>query len=219
MPVVSPELSEESPLTTTTRSGRAVPPTARYQQSLAQREQGIVAWEILVDQDEQETIPTAKEQYELKVQLAEPIVYAASSDQDILYLHEAMKGPDRAQFMKTMEREIKGHEEGNHWILVPMHQVPKGTEVLDAVLSMHRKRRIELQEIYKWKARLNVHGRQQVHGIKYWDTYTPVVAWPVIRFFFILSIIQGWTTQQLDFIMAFPQAPIQTPLYMNIQKG
>ena len=32
----------------------------------------------------------AKQQYELQVQLAEPIVYAASSDRDILYLHEAI---------------------------------------------------------------------------------------------------------------------------------
>ena len=55
--------------------------------------------------------------------------------------------------------------------------------------------------------------------MNYWDTYTPVVAWPVIRFFFILSIIQGWKTCQLDFIMAFPQPPIQAPLYMNIPKG
>ena len=180
MPIVSPELPEETPRTTTTRSGRAVRPTARYQQSLAQREQGIVAWEILVDQDEQETIPTAKQQYELQVQLAEPIFYAASSDPDILYLHEAMKAPDRAQFIKAMERKIKGHEESNHWVLVPKHQVPKGTKVLDAVWSMRRKRCIESQEIYKWKARLNIHGGQQVLGINYWDTYTPVVAWPVI---------------------------------------
>ena len=218
VPVVSPELPEGTP-PTSTRSGRAIRPTARYQQSLAQREQGIVAWEILVDQDEQETIPTAKQQYELQMQLAEPLVYAASSDPDILYLHEAMKAPDRAQFLKAMECEIKGHEEGNHWVLVPKQHVPKGTRVLDAVWSMRRKRRIESQEIYKWKARLNVHGGQQVHGINYWDTYTPVVAWPIIRFFFILAIIQGWKTRQLDFIMAFPQAPIQTPLYMNIPKG
>ena len=133
-----------------------------------------------MDQDEQETIQTAKQQYELKVQLAEPLVYAASSDPDILYLHEAMKALDRAQFIKAMEREIKGHEEGNNWVHVPKHQVPKGTKVLDEVWSMRRKCRIESQEIYKWKAQLNIHGRQQVHGINYWDTYTPVVAWPVI---------------------------------------
>ena len=93
-----------------------------------------------------------------------------------------------------MEHKIKGHEEGKHWVLVPKHQAPKGTKVLDAVWSMRRKRQIASQEIYKWKARLKVHGGQQIHGINYWDTYTPVVAWPVIHFFFILSIIQCWKT-------------------------
>ena len=151
--------------------------------------------------------------------MAEPIIYAASSDLDILYLHEAMRAPDRAQFLRAMECKIKGHEEGKHWILVPKHQVLKGTKVLDTVWSMQRKRQIESQEIYKWKARLNIHGGQQIHGINYWDTYTPVITWPVICFFFILSIIEHWKTQQLDFIMAFPQAPIQTLLYMNIPKG
>ena len=75
-----------------------------------------------MDQDEQEKIPMVKQQYELQVQLAEPIAYAASSDPDILYLHEAMKAPDRAQFLKAMECEIKGHKEGNHWVLIPKHQ-------------------------------------------------------------------------------------------------
>ena len=84
---------------------------------------------------------------------------------------------------------------------------------------MQHKGCIESQEIYKWMAHLNVHGGQQVQGINYWDTYTPVVAWPIICFFFILSIIHSWKTRQLDFIMAFPQASIQTPLYMNIPKG
>ena len=97
--------------------------------------------------------------------------------------------------------------------------MPKGTKVLDAVWSLTHKHCIESQEIDKWKAHLNVHGRQQVHGINYWNTYTPVVTWPIIWFFFILSTIEQWKTQQLDFIMVFPQAPIQTPLYMNIPKG
>ena len=55
-----------------------------------------------------------------------------------------------------MECEIKGHVEGKHWVLFLKHQVPKGTKWLDAVWSMRRKHQIESQEIYKWKARLNV---------------------------------------------------------------
>ena len=136
MPEVPPALPEENQPTTMTRSGQAICSMARYQQSLAQREQGIVAWEILVDQDEKEMIPTEQQQYELQLQMTEPIVYAASSDPDILYLHEAMKAPDQAQFLQAMEREIKGHEEGKHWVLIPKHQVPKGTKVLDTIWSM-----------------------------------------------------------------------------------
>ena len=105
VPVVPPALPEENQPTTTTRSGQAIHPMARYQQSLAQREQGIVAWEVLVDQDEQEMIPTAQQQYELQLQMAEPIVYAAFSNLDILYLHEAMRAPDQAQFLQAMERD------------------------------------------------------------------------------------------------------------------
>ena len=93
--------------------------------------------------------------------MAEPIVYEASSDPDILYLHETMRAPDQSQFLQAMECKIKGHEERKHWVLVPKNQVPKGTKVLDAVWSMQC--RIESQEIYKWKARLNIHGGQQIH--------------------------------------------------------
>ena len=125
VPVVSPELPEETPLTTITRSGRSVRPTARYQQSLAQREQGIVAWEILVDQDERENIPTAKQQYELQVQLAEPIVYATSSDPDILYLHEAMKAPDRANSSSQWNEKSKDMKKATTGFSYPSNKYPK----------------------------------------------------------------------------------------------
>ena len=67
---------------------------------------------------------------------------------------------------------------------IPLNKVPKGTKLLDMVWSMQRKRRIKNQEVYKWKARLNVHGGQQVHGVHYWDTYAPIVTWHAVRFFF-----------------------------------
>ena len=88
-----------------------------------------------------------------------------------------------------MKQEIKGPEDGKHWVLIPETQVPKGNKVLDAVWSVQCKHLIESQKIYKWKACLNVHGGQQVHGINYCG-----VAWPNIRFFFILAIIQQWKT-------------------------
>ena len=35
----------------------------------------------------------------------------------------------------------------------------------------------------------------------------------------ILSIINGWQTVQIDYVLAFPQAPIEKEMYMRMPKG
>ncbi|KAL7580919.1 hypothetical protein ACA910_005738 [Epithemia clementina (nom. ined.)] len=201
-----------------TRSGRVVKPTQRYLEGLQQRRQGLVAWEILLDQ-EGESPPTTAEQFEIQSAMENPVAFAATADPDTMYLHEAMRQPDREQFMLAMQKEINDHEIRKHWEVVPKSQVPKGTKVIDMVWSMKRKRRIDTREIYKWKARLNVHGGQQEYGLNYWETYSPVVGWTTLRFFFILALLRGWHCRQLDFVLAFPQAPTEVCLYMNFPKG
>jgi Reverse transcriptase (RNA-dependent DNA polymerase) len=85
---------------------------------------------------------------------------------------------------------------------------------------MKRKRRIETRKVYKHKARLNIGGHKQEYGVHYHETYSPVVRWTSIRLMLILSIIQGWSTRQLDFVMAYPQADISTDhVYIEIPKG
>jgi hypothetical protein len=84
---------------------------------------------------------------------------------------------------------------------------------------MKRKRRIATCKVYKWKARLTVDGSKQRYGIHYDETYSPVVTWATTRFFLIQSLLLGWYTQQLDFTLAYPQADVDRPLYMEIPKG
>ena len=48
------------------RSGCTVRPTQRYMDSMTQSEQGLVAWEILMDQDDSELIPTSESQYKIQ---------------------------------------------------------------------------------------------------------------------------------------------------------
>ena len=76
-----------------------------------------------------------------------------------------------------------------------------------------------MQEVYKWKARLNVHEGQQEHSVHYWDIYAPVVTWQTVCLFLILSLLLGWQSRQLDFVMAYPQAPTEMPLYMWLPQG
>ena len=202
-----------------TRSGRTVRNTPRYEQSISQREQGLVAWEVLLDQDEQEQVTMAASQYKIQKSLENPLAFAASDNLDILYWDEAMKAPDRAKFVEAVGTELNGHEKMGNYEPVHLSQVPKGTKLIDMVWSIRRKRRIKTQEVYKWKARLHVHGGQQEHGVHYWDTYAPVVTWQTVLFFLILSILLGWQSRQLDFVMAYPQAPAEMPLYMRLLQG
>ena len=209
----------EPAATRQTRSGRTIRNTPRYEQSVAQRDRGLVAWEVLLDQDEQEQVPTAASQYKIQKALENPLAFAASDNPDILYWDQAMKAPDKAQFVEAVGTELDGHEKMGNYEPVPLSQVPKGTKLIDMVWSMRRKRRINTQEVYKWKARLNVHGGQQEHGVHYWDTYAPVVTWQTVRLFLILSILLGWQSRQLDFVMAYPQAPAEMPLYLKLPQG
>ena len=105
------------------------------------------------------------------------MTFAATVNPDILYWDQAMKAHDRDKFLEAVRIELDGHEKMGNYEPIPLNEVPKGTKLLDMVWSMRRKRKIKTQEVYKWKARLNVHGGQQVYGVHYWDTYAPVVTW------------------------------------------
>ena len=202
-----------------TRSGRVIKNTPRYDQTVALRNLGLVAWELLIDQDEQEDSPTAATQFATQKALEDPIAYAATDNPDILYWDQAMKAHDRDKFIKAIGVELDSHERMGNYKPVPIDKVPKGTKLLDMVWSMRCKRRIKTQEVYKWKARLNVHSGQQEHGVHYWDTYAPVVTWQTVRLFLILSILLRWHSRQLDFVMAYLQAPAEMPLYLQLPQG
>jgi Reverse transcriptase (RNA-dependent DNA polymerase) len=156
----------------------------------------------------------------LQAEMRDPIAFAArASDPDTMHYHQAMKQPDRAQFIKAMKEEVQAHIDNGHWELIPRSEVPAGTKILSAVWAMRRKRRIATQEVYKWKARLNVHGGQQEKGVNYWETFAPVVQWTSIRLFLIVALLNGWHTRQIDFVLAYPQADIECDLYMEVPPG
>ena len=74
-PMPEPEggQAEQPTLQRQTRSGRVVRNTQRYAEGVQQRQQGLVAWETLVDQDDNELVPTAQQQYEIQQQLEDPL--------------------------------------------------------------------------------------------------------------------------------------------------
>jgi Reverse transcriptase (RNA-dependent DNA polymerase) len=84
---------------------------------------------------------------------------------------------------------------------------------------MRRKRDIATRKVTKWKARLDLHGGKQQKGIDYWETYAPVASWASMRLIMYMAVLKSWYTRQLDVVLAFPQAPVETDLYMEIPAG
>ena len=130
-------------------------------------------------------------------------MFKATTNPDILYLDEALKAPDRDEFIKAMLKEVRDHECRGHWKVVPSSKVPKGVKILPAVWSMARKREMLTGHVYKWKSRLNLGGHKMEHGIDYNLTFAPVVAWPTIRLFLAFFAVNGWKTRQLDLVLAY----------------
>jgi hypothetical protein len=58
-----------------------------------------------------------------------------------------------------------------------------------------------------------------VKDVHYWETYSPVVKWSSIQLYLMLAAICKWRTRQVDFVLAYPHADIETDLYMAIPRG
>ena len=140
-------------------------------------------------------------------------------DPDTLSFGQAMQADDKDRFIEAMAEEVAAHEENGNWELFPKKQVPAGHPISRGVWSMKRKRRILTGEIYKYKSRLTFDGSQQIAGLNYWDTFSPVVNVGTVRLFYNLALTNHWYTRQLDFILAYPQASAPTALFMNIPQG
>ena len=135
-PEEQPVIGPSTPATRQTRSGRTICNTPWYDQSVTQREQGLVAWEVLLDQDEQEQMLTVASQYKIHKSLENPLAFAASDNHDILYWDQAMQAHDRTKFVEAVGTELDGHEKMGNYEPVPLSNVPKGTKLIDMVWSM-----------------------------------------------------------------------------------
>ena len=171
-----------------------------------------------------EWLSYVEEDFGIAEEMDDPIRFiqccaANKSDPDTMYVDQALKAPDREQFLDAMKQEVNDHHANKHWSIIPRSGLPEGTRVLPSVWAMKRKRRIATREVYKHKARLNLHGGMMEYGVNYWETYAPVVNWFSIRLFLVVALLFGWHARQVDFTLAYCQAEPECDMYMEIPRG
>ena len=147
--------------------------------------------------------------------------YALASDlsnNEAYTFSQAMRQDDRAQFVDAMMKEVKDHEEREHWELVLRSTIPKGVRTIQAIWSFKRKRFPD-GTLNKHKARLCAHGGMQQWGENYWETYSPVVNMLTVRLILAIAHIHKLDSKSIDFVLAFPQAELDVDIWMELPRG
>jgi len=145
-------------------------------------------------------------------------VQAYTTSNESFTYSQMLREADHTQFFEAMEIEISDHEARRHWDLMLRTDLPIGAKTIMAIWSFKRKRFPD-GTLNKHKARLCAHGGQQTWGQDYWDTYAPVVTWASVRLLLVVAKIHGLSSKSIDFVLAFPQADLDVPVYMELPAG
>ena len=84
---------------------------------------------------------------------------------------------------------------------------------------MRRKRDIKTQKVKKWRARINFDGSRMRKRVHYDQSYAPITSWSSIQLALAIGTANNWVSTQVDYVMAFPQAPSEREVYMEIPCG
>jgi hypothetical protein len=102
-----------------------------------------------------------------------------------------------------------------HLYLVPL---PSGRKLVRCRWVYRTKSKVNGQ-ISRYKARLVSKGFQQVHGIDYDETFTPVVKMDSIHLELSIVATKGWEVHQMDVKNAFLHGDLSEEIYMEQAPG
>jgi len=148
---------------------------------------------------------------ELQERMRNHIAFHAEMMGDIMYLNQTIQQSDAKEFVQAVVKEANGHVDCNNWTLKKRSEVPDDAQIVPSVWSIRRTHDLTTNQVKSHKARLNLHGGKQIYAMNYFETYAPVVI--------IIGIIFVWYLCQVDFVMAYPQAPIELDIYMELPQG
>ena len=128
---------------------------------------------------------------------------------------QAMKTPQKEQYLEAARKEYQSLMDNGTWKLVPR---PRDKRVVGSTWVF--KPKINPDGTFaKFKARAVAQGFTQVPGRDFDETYAPTLPLPALRLFLAYSVLHGFDIHSMDAITAFLNSPIDKEVFVEQFEG
>lgn len=127
-------------------------------------------------------------------------------------LSEAISGPEQEEWKKAIAAETRSMLENNAWEIVDR---PTDRKVIGSRTVLRNKYRSD-GTLERRKARIVAKGFNQIPGIDFYESYSPVGRLSSLRLLFALSAKHHLAVTQLDVTTAYLYGDIDTETYMDL---
>ncbi|KAL0353420.1 UNVERIFIED_CONTAM: Retrovirus-related Pol polyprotein from transposon RE2 [Sesamum angustifolium] len=119
------------------------------------------------------------------------------------------------KWVEAMNQELTALEKNDTWDLV---ELPPGKKAIGSRWVFKLKLNPD-GSVQRHKARLAAKGYNQIEGIDYFDSFSPVAKSVTVRVFMALAVAKGWPLLQLDVNNAFLHGHLDEEVYMLPPEG
>lgn len=120
-----------------------------------------------------------------------------------------------SSWKRAMDAEFQALQRNKTWELVPR---PNNQKLVDSKWVFKIKYNTD-SSIHKHKVRLVAKGFQQVPGVDFGETFSPMVKATTVRLILTLAVTFGWPVQQLDVNNTFLNDYLQEVVFMRQPEG
>lgn len=124
---------------------------------------------------------------------------------------EALRGPNATEWVSAMEQEMRQMSKNGAWTIVKR---PAGKNVIGS-MWVYCIKKDEKGNFVRCKARLVAQGHEQIPGVDYDKTYSPVVKRRSLRILMALAAENGWEVQHVDVMTAYLNSHLDDEVYME----
>lgn len=120
-----------------------------------------------------------------------------------------------SKWMEAMNQELKALKDNRTWSLVDLlaGKTPIGCKWVFKIKYKAN------GEVERYKARLVAKGYNQIAGLDYQKTFSPVVKVVTVRVVITLAAANRWNLYQMDVYNAFLQGDLTEEVYMCLPQG